>query len=43
MRDGLTQARTDLAGTKQRVKESEKRLDNDVLPSINKAYWWVGI
>ncbi|GBF93986.1 oxygen-evolving enhancer [Raphidocelis subcapitata] len=39
VRDGMTQARTDIAGTKQRVKESEKRLDNDVLPSINKAYW----
>jgi hypothetical protein len=40
VRDGLTQARSDIASTKQRVKESEKRLDNDVLPSINKAYWW---
>ncbi|GBF91423.1 oxygen-evolving enhancer [Raphidocelis subcapitata] len=39
VRDGMTQARSDLAGTKQRVKESEKRLDSDVLPSINKAYW----
>ena len=38
-RDGLTQARSNLDLTKKRVKESEARIDNDLLPSIQKAYW----
>jgi hypothetical protein len=39
VRDGFTQARADLAATKARVKESEKRLDSAVAPSVQKAYW----
>lgn len=39
VRDGFTQARENLELTKSRVKESEKRLDSDVLPKIEKAYW----
>jgi photosystem II oxygen-evolving enhancer protein 3 len=39
VRDGLTQARGNLDATKKRVKESEKRLDSAVEPSVAKAYW----
>lgn len=38
-RDGLTQAREDLASTLKRVKESEARIDRALEPSIQKAYW----
>jgi len=38
-RDGLTQARGDLASTKKRVSESEQRIDSAIEPFINKAYW----
>ena len=38
-RDGLTQARSSLEETKKRVKESEKRIDSAIAPSVNKAYW----
>lgn len=40
VRDGMTQARSDLEATKKRVKESEARIDSAVEPSIQKAYWW---
>ena len=36
-RDGLTQARSNLDLTKKRVKESEARIDNDLLPSIQQS------
>ena len=39
VRDGMTQARGDIAATKSRVKESEKRIDSAILPSVQKAYW----
>lgn len=39
VRDGLTQARSDLSATVKRVKESEARLDSALEPSIAKAYW----
>jgi hypothetical protein len=39
VRDGMTQARTDLDATKKRVKESEARIDAALEPSIAKAYW----
>jgi len=39
VRDGLAQPRGDLALTKTRVTESTKRIKNDVLPYIKKAYW----
>lgn len=38
-RDGLTQARGSIEVTKQRVKESEGRIDSDLEPFISKAYW----
>ena len=38
-RDGLTQARASLEATKLRLKESEKRIDAVLEPSIQKAYW----
>ncbi|KIY91804.1 Oxygen-evolving enhancer protein 3, chloroplastic [Monoraphidium neglectum] len=40
VRDGFTQARTNLDETRGRVRESKKRLDNDVQPFVDKAYWW---
>merc|ERR1719456_2212916 len=39
VRDGLTQARSSIGDTKKRVTESKRRLEQDVLPSIEKAYW----
>jgi len=39
VRDGLTQARSSLEDTKQRVKESEARIDADLEPYIRKNYW----
>ncbi|KAI8464211.1 MAG: oxygen-evolving enhancer protein 3, chloroplastic [Monoraphidium minutum] len=39
VREGFTQARSNLDETIKRVKESEKRLDNNILPSVEKAYW----
>jgi hypothetical protein len=39
VRDGMTQARTDLKATVERVKESEKRLDSALEPVVAKAYW----
>lgn len=39
MRDGLTQAREDLAATKKRLAESERRIDEALEPSLRKAYW----
>lgn len=40
-RDGMTQARGDLSATKERVALSEKRIDNELGPSIEKNYWQV--
>jgi hypothetical protein len=39
IRDGLTQARASVDSTKARVKESEGRIDADLEPFIQKAYW----
>merc|ERR1712144_86435 len=39
VRDGLTQARSSVEDTKSRVIESKKRLTQEVLPYIEKAYW----
>ena len=39
VRDGFTQARASLDETKKRVKESEKRIDSAIAPSVDKAYW----
>merc|ERR1711907_171781 len=39
VRDGLTQARSSVDGTKKRVAESKKRITQEVLPYIKKAYW----
>ncbi len=38
-RDGMTQARTEIAATKARVKASEARIDKVLEPSIKKSYW----
>merc|ERR1712118_490498 len=38
IRDGLTQARGSVDGTKKRVAESKKRITQEVLPYIKKAY-----
>ncbi|KAF5832886.1 oxygen-evolving enhancer protein 3, chloroplastic [Dunaliella salina] len=38
-RDGLSQARKDLNLTKERVKESEKRIDENMEFLIKKNYW----
>ena len=39
IRDGLQQAREDLSSTKKRLAESEKRIDAELEPYIQKAYW----
>jgi photosystem II oxygen-evolving enhancer protein 3 len=39
VRDGLTQARENAAFTKQRIAESEKRIDSELEPFLQKAYW----
>merc|ERR1712054_634923 len=39
VRDGLTQARSSVDDTKRRVAESKKRITQEVLPYIKKAYW----
>jgi len=39
VRDGLTQARGSVESTLKRVKESEKRIDNELEPLVQKAYW----
>merc|ERR550514_1773631 len=39
VRDGLTQARSSVDDTKKRVAESKKRITQEVLPYIKKAYW----
>jgi len=39
VRDGLDQARSSVEGTIKRVKESEKRIDNELEPLVTKAYW----
>ncbi|GFR43048.1 hypothetical protein Agub_g4054 [Astrephomene gubernaculifera] len=39
VRDGFVQARSSLADTKARVKESEARIDADLEPFIKKNYW----
>merc|ERR1711959_316180 len=39
VRDGLTQARSSVDDTKRRVSESKKRITQEVLPYIKKAYW----
>jgi len=39
VRDGLTQQRQSIDSTKQRVKESETRIDTDLEPFIKKSYW----
>ena len=38
-RDGLAQARKDLNFTKNRIKESEKRIDTELEPLVKKNYW----
>jgi len=38
-RDGLSQARKDLSFTKNRVKESERCIDENLEPLIKKNYW----
>ena len=35
----LPQARQNLDATIKRVKESEKRIDSAIKPSVDKAYW----
>merc|ERR1712178_369332 len=39
VRDGMTQARGSLDDTKKRVAESKKRIVQEVLPYVKKAYW----
>merc|ERR1712100_632180 len=39
IRDGLTQARSSVDDTKRRLAESKKRITQEVLPLIKKAYW----
>merc|ERR1719378_1635161 len=39
VRDGLTQARSSVDDTKKRLAESKKRITQEVLPYIKKAYW----
>jgi len=39
VRDGLTQARTDLAFTKARIQESKKRITSSMPALIKQAYW----
>lgn len=39
VRDGLKQAREDVAFTKKRISESEKRIDSELEPFIQKKYW----
>lgn len=39
IRDGFTQARSDLALTKDRVKESARRIKEKLPGDIEKAYW----
>jgi len=41
-REGFTQARTDLAGTKARVKGSEAKIDTELEGLIKKNYWIEG-
>lgn len=41
-RDGLTQARTSLEAAVSRAKESEKRIDTELAPLIQKKYWCGG-
>jgi photosystem II oxygen-evolving enhancer protein 3 len=38
-RDGFTQARTNLADTQKRIKESERRIDEALEPLVKKQYW----
>ena len=39
VRDGLDQARGDVALTKQRIAESQRRIESELEPVIQKAYW----
>jgi hypothetical protein len=39
VRDGLTQAREDPEFTKKRIAESGKRIQEEVVPNLKKAYW----
>merc|ERR1712182_24901 len=39
VRDGMTQARGSLDDTKKRVAESKKRIVQEALPYVKKAYW----
>merc|ERR1712100_29064 len=39
IRDGLSQARSSIEQTKQRVIESKKRITEQVTPSIMQSYW----
>eukprot|EP00887_Chlorella_sp_A99_P000481 scaffold17.g481.t1 len=39
VREGFTQARQDIASTKKRLAESERRIDSELEGPINKAYW----
>jgi len=39
VRDGLTQARSDLSAAKKRVKESEERVDVKLPEYVKKKYW----
>lgn len=38
-RDGLDQGRGDIAATKARIAEAERRIDSKLAPSVEKAYW----
>jgi len=39
VRDGLEQARSDVALTKKRIAESQRRIESELEPFIAKAYW----
>lgn len=39
VRDGMTQARSNVADTKKRISESEKRVDTKLGEFVNKQYW----
>jgi len=39
VRDGLSQVREDVSLTKKRLAESQKRIETDLEPFIQKSYW----
>jgi len=40
IRDGMTQSRESTDFTKKRIAESVKRISTEILPNIEKQYWW---